>query len=102
MFTLPSTDREGFPRAVVEAMAHGTPPIVSNVGGMPELVEHGVSGLVVPASDPRALANAIVDLFRHPAKRIEMGRQAKQRIHEVFNCRRSVRETIEMYEDLMV
>ncbi|WP_228141634.1 glycosyltransferase [Marinobacter sp. X15-166B] len=48
VFVLPSTEREGLPRAVIEAMAYGTTPLVTAVGGMPELVEDGVSGLVVP------------------------------------------------------
>jgi glycosyltransferase involved in cell wall biosynthesis len=100
VFALPSIDREGFSRAVVEAMAYGTPPIVSDVGGMPEMVEHGVSGLIVPQADPQALAAAIRDLYEHPEKRMELGRRARQRIGDVFTCRRSVRETIALYLEL--
>ena len=100
VFVMPSLDREGFSRAVIEAMAYATPPIVSDVGGMPEQIEHGVSGLVVPQADPKALADAILDLYEHPEKRVEMGRRARQRIAEVFTCRRSVRESIALYREL--
>lgn len=100
VFVMPSLDREGFPRAVIEAMAYAVPPIVSDVGGMPELVEDGVSGLVVPEGDAKALARAIADLYEHPEKRAELGRRAQQRIADVFTCRRTVRETIEMYREL--
>src|SRR5690606_31622994 len=52
---LPSLRREGLPRSVIESMAYCTPPIVSDAGGSPELVEHERSGLVVPAGDDDAL-----------------------------------------------
>jgi glycosyltransferase involved in cell wall biosynthesis len=101
LFALPSLDREGFPRAVVEAMAQGVAPIVSDVGGMPELVEHGVSGLVVPQADARALADAILELHASAERRIEIGRAARQRILSVFPIERTVRETVALYEALV-
>ncbi len=101
VFALPSLDREGFPRAVVEAMAQAVPPVVSDVGGMPELVEHGVSGLVVPQADSRALAEAILDLYENANRRLELGRLARQRITSMFTVERTVRETIRLYEQLV-
>ncbi len=101
LFALPSLDREGFPRAVVEAMAQGVPPIVSDVGGMPELVEHGVSGLVVPQADARALAEAILELHGSAERRITMGRAARSRIVTVFPIERTVKETVALYEQLV-
>ena len=53
---LPALKREGLPKTVIEAMAYGVPPVVTNVGGSPELVADGVSGLVVPPGDAAALA----------------------------------------------
>jgi glycosyltransferase involved in cell wall biosynthesis len=93
-------DGEGLSRAVLEAMAHGIPPIVTDTGGLPEQVEHGVSGFVVRQSDPRALADAIVELYRNPEQRRAMGRRSRQRIEQKFSCRRTVRETIALYEDV--
>jgi glycosyltransferase involved in cell wall biosynthesis len=102
VFALPSLDREGFPRAVVEAMAQGVPAIVSDVGGMPELVDHGGSGLVVPQADARALADAILALESDATRRVEMGRRARERIVSVFPIERTVRETAGLYEQLVL
>ena len=101
VFALPSLDREGFPRAVVEAMAQAVPAVVSDVGGMPELVQHDVSGLVVPQADAPALAEAILDLYENTSRRIEMGRRARHRIASVFTVDRTVRETVRLYEQLV-
>ncbi len=100
LFCLPSIGREGFSRAVVEAMAYGTPAISSDVGGMPEMVDHGVTGLIVPQKDPQALADAIQDLYENPELRERMGQAARERIDKVFNCRRTVRETHALYRKL--
>ena len=100
-FILPSTEREGLPRAVIEAMAYGVPAIVTDVGGMPELVENKVSGLVIPPKDPRAIATAIEALARDRAHAKTMGDSARQRIGEVFTAERTVEETYAMYRSLM-
>lgn len=85
VFVMPSVEREGLPRAVIEAMARQIPPIVSNAGGMPELVENGVSGIVVPTRDPQALAAAISEMARSPALRTRYGENARKRVESVFN-----------------
>jgi len=100
VFVLPSIGREGLSRAVFEAMAQGTPALVTNVGGLPEQVEHGVSGLVVPRSDPAALAAALVRVHDDRERTREMGRNALRRVREVFPLERTVRETIAVYEAL--
>ncbi len=84
-FVMPSVEREGLPRAVIEAMAQRIPAIVSNVGGLPELVENGVSGIVTAPRDHQALANAIVTLARYAEKRKAMGIAARERIATTFN-----------------
>src|SRR5690606_42011062 len=58
LFVLPSIKREGLARSLIEAMILGTPPIVTDCGGSPELVVHEESGLVVPVRDSAALAAA--------------------------------------------
>ena len=100
-FVLPSTEREGLPRAVIEAMAYSVPPIVSDVGGMPELVAHGETGYVVPHSDSRALAEAIMHLYRNQEASRRMGQKARERIHSHFHTSQTVAETIRLYEDLV-
>jgi glycosyltransferase involved in cell wall biosynthesis len=97
-FVMPSVEREGLPRAVIEAMAQRVPAIVSNVGGMPELVEDGISGLVVPPRDHKALAGAIATLAGNREQRDALGQAARQRIATAFN----VDTTIEKMEALFV
>ncbi len=69
---------EGTPVAAIEAMAAGLPVAATAVGGLPELVEDGVCGLLAPPGDPAALAGALAALARHPRRR-EMGEAAARR-----------------------
>lgn len=100
-FVMPSIAREGLPKAVIEAMALGVPPIVSNVGGMPELVENEVSGLVVPPSDPTALARAILALYESKDKRRRFAVAAQARIREHFSLEKTLRLTLQVYQKLL-
>jgi glycosyltransferase involved in cell wall biosynthesis len=74
LFTLASVE-EAFGNVFAEALASGLPIIGSNIGGIPELVEHGRNGLLVPPRDPLALAAAIHQLGENPTLRAEMGRR---------------------------
>ncbi|MEA5444897.1 glycosyltransferase family 4 protein [Gammaproteobacteria bacterium AB-CW1] len=100
IFVLPALRREGLPRAVIEAMCQNVPPVVTRAGGSPELVEDGVSGLVVPPGDADALAGALGSLLSNPEARRRMGQAAEQRIRECFTPERTVRETLALYEKL--
>ncbi len=95
-----SLRREGLPRAIIESMAQSVVPVVTNVGGMPELVEDGVSGLVVPVSDAPALADAFTrletDTVLHESFRVA----ARERIKSVFSLERTVEATLALYESL--
>ncbi|MGV3711039.1 MAG: glycosyltransferase family 4 protein [Gemmatimonas sp.] len=83
LFVLPSrSNSESFGIAVAEAMALDRPVIGSNVGGLPELIEDGVTGLLVPQGDVRALAAAITRLLDDPEERQRMGKAAGQRVRE--------------------
>lgn len=96
---LPSVAGEGLSKVVIEAMAHGTPPIVTVPGGG-ELVEDGRSGLVVPPDDPAAIAAAIARLANDRAEAKRMGRAARERIREHFSVGETVRRTRRLYEEL--
>jgi len=100
-FVLPSLEREGLARAVIEAMAYATPPIVTDVGGLPELVVDNESGFVVPPNDPKAIALAILELFNDPAKKKIMGETARQRIQAQFNIGSTIAKTKQMFEELV-
>ena len=83
VFAMPSRF-EGMPNALLEAMSFGLPVVVSDAcEGTFDLIEDGVSGLIVPAEDPVALANAIIRLVTDPDLRDRLGREAKRRIGQL-------------------
>jgi len=98
-FVLPSTKREGLARSLIEAMAYGVAPVVTDCGGNPEIVVHGTSGLVVPVSDAAALAAAIVRL-RDPDLRRRVGAAARERIRQSFRIEDTIAQTLELYRSL--
>lgn len=83
LFVLPSRS-EGQPFALLEAMAHGVPCIASAVSGIPEALDHGRVGTLVPAGDPRALAEAIDGFYRDPGRHHEMAALASDRVAQHF------------------
>jgi glycosyltransferase involved in cell wall biosynthesis len=96
-----STRSEGLPLSVLEAMAAGLPVIASNVGGIPELVVHGVSGVLVPPGDPNALAEAIEGLVQNPSLAHELGDAGRRRVVENFDLE-AVREAhLALYRRLL-
>jgi len=101
VFVMPSVRREGLARALIEAMAYGVPPIVTNSGGSPELVVDGVSGLVVPVRDSRAISQAIRRLHDDPELRARLGRAARRRIDEDFRIEDTIEQTIAVYRSLV-
>lgn len=101
VFVMPSIAREGLPRAVIEAMAQEVPPIVTNVGGMPELVVNGECGLVVEPGNPRVLADAICSMAERPGIREAMGKRARRRIETDFNIEQTISQTVSLYESLL-
>jgi glycosyltransferase involved in cell wall biosynthesis len=100
-FVMPSIDREGLPRSVIEAMSQKVPPIVSNVGGMPELVLHKECGLVVLPKDPKELAHSILYLANHSDVCYAYGEGAYLRIKHQFNITKTIQEMIMVYQELM-
>lgn len=73
---------EGLGRAVTEAMASARPVVATAVNGVPDLVEHGATGLIAPPSDPAALATAVEWLLDHPVQAAQMGAQAQERVRQ--------------------
>lgn len=81
---VPSVWQDAFPLGVLEAMAAGKPVIGTSVGGIPEMLEDGVTGLLVPAADEQALAVALGCLIAKPELAARLGRAARQRVEERF------------------
>jgi glycosyltransferase involved in cell wall biosynthesis len=94
---LPS-HREGLPIVLLEAMARGRAIVATPVGGIPSLVEDGVTGLVVPKGDAEALRGAITRLLGNPALRRKLGAAARARVAEIASWDRVVGETLAAYE----
>jgi glycosyltransferase involved in cell wall biosynthesis len=92
---------DGTARALREAMAMGKPVIVAERGIMPELVEHGVSGLVVKDT-PEELAEATLQLLRQPERRAKMGEAAYQKAHREFLIDHQVEEVEKFYQQMMI
>jgi glycosyltransferase involved in cell wall biosynthesis len=87
-----TSDKEGLPLALLEAMACGLPCVVTGVGGNAEAVTDRIHGLVVPAGSARAVAAAIAYLVTHPIERAEMTRMAQARVHEDFDIEKRMAE----------
>jgi glycosyltransferase involved in cell wall biosynthesis len=92
---------EGFGIAVVEALAAGKAVVASRVGGLPEVVEHGRTGLLVTADDPNELSAAVVSLLRDGQRRKEMGERGARAARERFDVRASVDAIERLYDDLL-
>jgi glycosyltransferase involved in cell wall biosynthesis len=78
-------------------LAHGLPIVATRVGGLPEAVEHGVTGYLVNPSDSTALAEAIKDLLLDHPKRRRMGQASRDRMREVFSVDRLISDHEEMF-----
>jgi glycosyltransferase involved in cell wall biosynthesis len=95
-----SSLREGLPIALLEAMAQGRPSVATRVGGIPEVLEDGRDGLLVPPADSHAFAQALVALLRDSGRRERLGAAARARAAD-FDIRRSVRRMEEVYGELL-
>jgi glycosyltransferase involved in cell wall biosynthesis len=75
---------EGFSSSIVEAMAAGLPVVATEVGGTPELVQEGETGLLVPPHDPQALAERLLSLLRDPGRARALGAAGRKRVEQEF------------------
>lgn len=97
---LPAIKREGLPKAIIEGMIQEVAPIVTNSGGSPELIEHGISGLIVTPKSPEAICNALVNLYEQPELLQEMKVQAKRRIVDNFTIQETIKRHLTLYRSL--
>jgi glycosyltransferase involved in cell wall biosynthesis len=93
---LPSLS-EGFSNVLLESMAAGVPVVATSVGGNTEAIQDGVTGLLVPPRDPRALAGAMGCLLRDPVLAAGYGLAGRQRAWGLFSRERMIRETENLY-----
>jgi len=91
---------ENLPLSILEAMAAGLPVVGTRVGGIPELVVDGTTGLLVEPEQPAELAAALETLARDPERRDELGRRGRERAAEHFSSEEVARRTVRLYERL--
>jgi glycosyltransferase involved in cell wall biosynthesis len=101
VFALPSVKREGLARSLIEAMAYGVAPVVTDCGGSPEVVLDGRCGIVVPVNDVSALARAVARLYENPELRRQLGTAARARIANDFRIERTIEQTLALYRELL-
>jgi glycosyltransferase involved in cell wall biosynthesis len=77
-------DRDGLPNVLIEAQSQRLACVSTNVSGIPELIEHGVTGLLTPPNDPAAFARRMEELIRDPARRVALGTAGELRVRSVF------------------
>lgn len=100
VFVFPSVE-EGLGTSVLDAMEVGVPVVASRAGGIPELIEHERSGLLVPPGDPQALARAVLRLLREPEFAAALARAAQAHVRAHGSAERMVAETIALYRQLV-
>jgi glycosyltransferase involved in cell wall biosynthesis len=100
IFALPSVD-EPFGRVVVEAMACEKPVVATRSGGVPEIMNEGETGILVPPGEVQALARALVTLARDADLRARMGQAGRQRALATFDVNRTAARVQELYEEIL-
>lgn len=100
LFLLPSTE-DNLPNTMVEAMSCGTPVIAFNTGGMPDMIQDGITGKLVPLSRIEKYAEAIIDLVLHPATRNKIGEQARQLIERNYKLEHQAQKYVDLFIKLL-
>jgi glycosyltransferase involved in cell wall biosynthesis len=95
-----SSRMEGLGTSVLDAMALGLPVVATAAGGIPEAVEDGVTGRLVPPGDAAALAAALLEVLRDPAAGRRLGEGGRRRFEERFTADRMVESTLAVYAEV--
>jgi glycosyltransferase involved in cell wall biosynthesis len=93
---VPSISHEPFPNVATEAMMRGVPVVASRIGGLPEIVEHGETGFLVPPGDSVGLGDALTELVTNRQQAERMGRAGRERARRRF----SMEQTVSRFERL--
>lgn len=96
-----STKGEPFGQVIIEGMAAGKPVVATNGGGVPEIVEDGRTGILVPMGDVQAMAEAISQILSDPVEARAMGIRARQRVVDHFTLQQTARRVEAVYEEVL-
>lgn len=96
-----STKGEPFGQVIIEGMAAGKPVVATNGGGVPEIVEDGRTGILVPMGDVQAMAEAISQILSDPVEARAMGIRARQRVADHFTLQQTARRVEAVYEEVL-
>ncbi|MGI9390544.1 MAG: glycosyltransferase family 4 protein, partial [Boseongicola sp.] len=94
----PDGDRDGLPNVLVEASSQGLVCMSTNISGVPELLEDGRNGIVIPPEDPKALSQALEMLIRDPGLRHKLGAAAEQKVRNEFDFQNSIDQLSGLFE----
>ena len=96
-----SSEPEPFGRVIIEGMAVGLPVVATRAGAVPEIIEDGVSGILVSPRDTNAMAEAVISLLRDPQRVLNMGEAARRRVEELFTVRQYVAGVEQVYQQVL-
>jgi len=101
VFVLPSIGGEGIPNVLLEALSAGTPVVATSVGGIAEIIRNQKEGRLVAPADPRALAEAVLDLIADPDRAREMAEKGKEKVAREFSHLKMIDATIAVYREVL-
>ena len=100
VLVLPTVTQEAFGRVLIEAGACGVPVIATKVGGVVDIIQDGVNGILIEPADPTDLASAIIRLFRDPKLSQRFSVSGRKKVEENFTLKQMSKRTIKVYEEV--
>lgn len=106
IFIMPSVvhasgDRDGIPTVIMESLMHRVPVIATNISGIPELIEDGITGLLIPEKDPAAIARAVMRLASDRTSALAMAERGRAKVRDLFDPERNHKKVLELYQILV-
>ena len=99
VFCLPSL-HEGVPRCLLEAMAIGLPVVATKVGGVPDIIVHNCTGVLVPPKDYKAMADSLLEILTHPEKAYKLGREAALSVRANYTWEATLKGLIDLFKEV--